>query len=114
MFQRSSINFRLFPVFIVIALMLGAMAWGRRSAVRSRTPADPLLAVEANAVEPVSAYQRMRTYTGELRTKQSSELGFEQSALLTNMQVEAGDYVAAGETIAQLDTQILETEKQRA
>ncbi|MGD1895476.1 MAG: efflux RND transporter periplasmic adaptor subunit [Phormidesmis sp.] len=112
MFQRSSINFRLFPVFIVIALMLGAMAWGRRSAVRSRTPADPLLAVEANAVEPVSAYQRMRTYTGELRTKQSSELGFEQSALLTNMQVEAGDYVAAGETIAQLDTQILETEKQ--
>ncbi|MEN8446865.1 MAG: biotin/lipoyl-binding protein, partial [Cyanobacteria bacterium J06555_13] len=72
---------------------------------------DNTLPVETITAQKVSRYDVARTYTGEIATLQASELGFERSGQLTTLRVPEGARVQAGDPLAQLDIQNLQTQR---
>ncbi len=71
------------------------------------------LPVETIVVESVSAYEVARTYTGEMASQRSSDLGFERTGQLVAVYVQEGDRVSIGQPLAQLDIQNLEIQKRQ-
>ncbi|PSO46904.1 MAG: efflux transporter periplasmic adaptor subunit [Cyanobacteria bacterium SW_9_44_58] len=72
-----------------------------------------VLPVETVTVQPKSGYQVSRSYTGKMVARRNSKLGLECGGELTEVLVEEGDRVAAGEPIARLDTRNLSVQKQQ-
>ncbi|NJL02865.1 MAG: efflux RND transporter periplasmic adaptor subunit [Spirulinaceae cyanobacterium SM2_1_0] len=72
-----------------------------------------ILPVETLTVESVDGYEVARTYTGEVVALRTSEVGFERSGQLTSVLVQDGDRVAAGQSLARLDTRNLQTQRQQ-
>ena len=70
-----------------------------------------VLPVETIAVEKVSSYRVPRIYTGEIASIRTSNLGFERGGELVQVMVEEGERVTAGEPLAKLDIQNLETQR---
>lgn len=62
-------------------------------------------------VEPQSEYRVEREFAGEVQAGQSSLLGFEFSGRVSELGVNIGDPVEAGEVLARLDVQLLESER---
>ncbi|MFT6131738.1 MAG: RND family efflux transporter MFP subunit [Shewanella sp.] len=58
-------------------------------------------------------YQHMQTYTGTIRSANTTGIGFELAGKLNNILVDSGDTVSKGQTLAQLDTDLLTAEKQQ-
>lgn len=83
--------------------------WSASTATDAPTPRPALVRVVA--IEPVSSYETVRTYTGRVEARQSSDLGFERSAELIEIAVEEGAAVDAGAVLARLDTRQLEARK---
>lgn len=78
------------------------------SETEAETPAAPrVLAVQTISVEPVSAYQVARQYTGTIVARRTSQLGFELAGKLEALYVDEGDSVTAGAALAELDTEHL-------
>ncbi|NEO25716.1 MAG: efflux RND transporter periplasmic adaptor subunit [Kamptonema sp. SIO4C4] len=77
------------------------------------TPEANILPVETLTAEPVTGYEVSRTYTGEVAALRSSDVGFERSGQLVSVLVESGDRVTAGQPLARLDTQNLQTQRQQ-
>ena len=71
------------------------------------------LPVETITVTPESSYEVSRRYTGEIRSQRRSDLGLERGGKVTEILVEEGDRVSAGDPIARLDTQNLEAQKRQ-
>ncbi|MBT9315549.1 efflux RND transporter periplasmic adaptor subunit [Leptothoe spongobia] len=71
------------------------------------------LPVQTQVLERVNGYQVKRTYTGEIVTRRSSNLGFEQAGTLIDVLVDEGNTVAAGTPIARLDTRSLQAQRQQ-
>ncbi|TVQ20569.1 MAG: efflux RND transporter periplasmic adaptor subunit [Leptolyngbya sp. DLM2.Bin15] len=71
-----------------------------------------ILPVATLVIQPVQGYDVDRVYTGEVRARRSSELGFEQGGEVTQIVVTEGMEVTEGAPLAYLDTQTLETEQQ--
>jgi len=72
-----------------------------------------ILPVETLAVKKVDSYEILRSYTGEVAAKRSSELGFEKGGKLVWFGVDRGDRVTRGRAIAKIDTRNLEAQKSR-
>ncbi|MEL6385401.1 MAG: efflux RND transporter periplasmic adaptor subunit [Cyanobacteria bacterium J06626_18] len=72
-----------------------------------------VLPVETLTVDAVSGYEVARAYTGEIAALRASELGFERSGQLVEVYVQEGDRVAAGEPLARLNIQNLQTQRQQ-
>jgi RND family efflux transporter MFP subunit len=72
-----------------------------------------VLAVKTITVEPVTSYDSARKYTGAIVARRTSELGFELPGKLTELQVNEGNSVTAGTALARLDTEHLETNRQK-
>jgi RND family efflux transporter MFP subunit len=85
------------------------------SETEAQTPAAPprVLAVQTISVEPVSAYQVAREYTGAIVARRTSQLGFESAGKLEEIYVDEGDSVAAGTALAKLDIEHLETNRRQ-
>ncbi|MBT8050452.1 MAG: efflux RND transporter periplasmic adaptor subunit [Gammaproteobacteria bacterium] len=62
-------------------------------------------------VQLQSGFDVEREFAGEVRAGQRSELGFEFPGQVASLAVDVGDSVSAGQLLAQLDTQLLETER---
>jgi RND family efflux transporter MFP subunit len=58
-----------------------------------------------------SGFLRLREYAGEVQAHQSSLLGFELPGQLSQLLVNEGDAVSAGQLLARLDTRLLESER---
>ncbi|MEL6383031.1 MAG: efflux RND transporter periplasmic adaptor subunit [Cyanobacteria bacterium J06626_18] len=71
------------------------------------------LPVDVIPVEPVSQYTTEREYTGELVAGRSSVLGFERTGTVVSILVDEGDRVTADQPLAQLDTRMLEAQRQQ-
>lgn len=93
---------------------------GLRAALGSSPEAPPVetvaakgrsLPVETIEIEQVSAYGVPRVYTGQIVALRSSELGFERGGAVVEIMADEGDRVSAGEPVARLDTQNLETQR---
>lgn len=106
---------------LLIGLGIGSLLLIGVPAVRKQLTALPTSATEATealpvdvlTVEPVSSYQVSRSYTGEIVALRTSELGFERSGQLTDVLAEEGDRVSAGQSLAQLDTRNLQTQRRQ-
>lgn len=67
-------------------------------------------------MEPISlqqSYAVPRTFIGFLEPRQDTSLGFEAGGTISEILVEEGDTVAAGNVLARLDTRNLEAQKAR-
>ena len=66
----------------------------------------PLL-VKTHRLTQTAGYEVEETYSGQLKARRSSELGFEQGGLLKQMWVDEGEQVQEGQLLAQLDSRRL-------
>ena len=81
-------------------------------AADQRTTAEvKALPVNVSEVIFVDSIQQSRTYTGTVRARNRSDLGFELSGRIKTMNVDEGDSVIAGEVLAELDTETLKAQK---
>lgn len=101
-----------------IALLLGVsgitIAHTQFGTNASEPPASvQTLSVETVQLEPVTAYEVERTYTGEIVARRSSDLGFEQSGTIIEILVEEGDTVTANQPLARLDIRSLQAQRQQ-
>ena len=63
------------------------------------------LPVAVQPVELLGSYRRTRSYSGELRPRRASELGFETAGRMTALAVDEGSRVAAGDVLAELESE---------
>ncbi len=67
------------------------------------------ITVETMEVKPQDSYYILKTYSGQVLSKQRSDLGFELNGLLTEILVDEGAFVTKGQPLARLDKQLLKT-----
>jgi len=99
---------------LVAAIGLGAIVFFA-AAVHEHEPADDsveeskpaALPVEVITLEPVTSFEQSRWYTGVIAARRESSIGFERSARVVSLAVDEGDEVAAGDSLATLDTRHL-------
>lgn len=96
-------------------VFLGTEALRHRAEARlSEAQAEPApLPVEVVRLRPESGYTVEDRFTGRLEPARRAALGFERGGLVLAILVDEGDRVAAGQTIARLDTATLEAERAR-
>jgi RND family efflux transporter MFP subunit len=71
---------------------------------RGEAPAEPVRAVKVITVAP-SGMQYRHEFSGEVRARVESRLGFRVGGKITQRQAEVGQHVKAGTVLAQLDPQ---------
>ena len=94
-------------IFAVVALL--AVGWVAMFTVEPATQgvADiPVrrMPVQSERVQEVTSIEQVRTYTGDVRARQQSDLGFELSGRIEQVMVDEGDFAEAGQPLATLDT----------
>jgi RND family efflux transporter MFP subunit len=99
----------------------GAAAWaalpaaGLPAAEPGASIATPLLArplpADTIRAEASASYSVATAYTGELSARRRSQLGFELPGRVTELLVDEGDEVAAGQELARLDAHSLEAQR---
>lgn len=65
-------------------------------------------------VEPEQSYASKRIYAGRTVASRAAQLGFKRGGEIEQLQVDIGDRVSAGATLAQLDTLALQSQLRRA
>ncbi|WP_374668953.1 efflux RND transporter periplasmic adaptor subunit [Ramlibacter sp.] len=71
---------------------------------RSEPPPDPVRAVKVMTIAP-TAFQSGHEFSGEVRPRVESRLGFRVAGKIVRRQAELGQRVQAGQVLAQLDAQ---------
>ena len=101
-----------FVIMIVLGVLGLALGSSLSEADESTSaPTAPReLPVDVIAIQSVDSFDVMRTYTGTIAARRTSELGFERSAIVIAMNADEGDHVQAGQSLAQLDTRHLKVQ----
>ena len=103
-------------VLVILAITFGSLKflWEQNTTSKptSESSLPNILSVKAIPIKLVNSYSVSQSYTGIVEAKRTSELGFEQSGLLTSIYIEEGEKVTPGKVLAQLDTS--QTKAQRA
>jgi len=105
---HSSIPARWWTTLVAVLLVAGCERGGNHAAAE---PA-PLL-VETLEVEPLDGYEIRRVFSGVVRSRRASRLGFERAGLVSEVLVDEGDVVEQGQLIAKLDTAQLRAARRR-
>ncbi|MBD2001089.1 efflux RND transporter periplasmic adaptor subunit [Leptolyngbya sp. FACHB-541] len=100
-------------IVLLGGVVASALNLGSSDSTLDRSTEVRVLPVKTTQVAPVESYSLTQTYTGEVTAARTSELGFERSGKLIWLAVDQGKRVMAGAAIAKLDTQNLETQRQR-
>ncbi|HVZ43463.1 MAG TPA: efflux RND transporter periplasmic adaptor subunit [Ramlibacter sp.] len=90
-------SFRLAAGFAATALVLAACG-------KAEAPPEPIRAVKVLTVG-ATAFQSSYEFSGEVRPRIESKLGFRVAGKITRRNVELGQHVSAGTVLAQLDAQ---------
>ena len=100
--------------FTFIALMAAGIT-GLHHMADAAAPveATPPVPVRAETVQPSTGYVLKNRFVGRLEPARETRLAFELNGLVTEILVDEGDAVAAGDAIARLDTARLEAERVR-
>ena len=97
-------GFQVFVAFVLIGTMAASIAafhW-RADAEASLAPSPPL-PVSTMRIEIEDSYRIQQRFAGRLEPKRETPVAFERSGLVTNVLVDEGDQVDAGQVIAILD-----------
>jgi RND family efflux transporter MFP subunit len=95
-------------VISAIAALTAACNWDSHAGDRVAPYLHQAVTV---TVQPQAQYRVEREFAGEVQAGQSSQLGFEFAGRVSELLVNIGDEVAAGQVLARLDTQLLESER---
>ena len=103
--ERQLWTFRAIMLTLIATLVGGVVFWNYPFADAAPLPAPTAepLPVEVVTIEPSGSYAAKRTYTGVLVAAKTSELSFELSGKITQLAVDEGDHVQAGDQLAVLD-----------
>lgn len=80
--------------------------------VATETSALTYPSVSSQTLKLVDHYQATQTFTGSIRAGNTTGVGFELAGKIKRLAVDSGDSVAKGQLLAELDTVLLEAEKQ--
>jgi RND family efflux transporter MFP subunit len=97
----------------VIAVLAGRAVLSERALASVSPEAVAPQAVLTARIEFEEQYAVERAFTGQIRPAQRTDLAFELGGTLSEILVDEGDAVAAGDVIASLETSLLETERTR-
>lgn len=102
----------------VVGLAGAAVFFGSETlAARAAATAPPDTAertlVQVTPLRVENGYTVPRQFVGQIEAGASSDLSFELGGRLTEVLIEEGDSVTAGDVLARLDTVLLETERDR-
>ncbi|MEM7139094.1 MAG: efflux RND transporter periplasmic adaptor subunit [Myxococcota bacterium] len=104
------------PAFAVALIMLSLaspLAVGCAPNENHAAAAAAPLRVETLRVEPLEDYEVRRVFSGIVRSRRASRLGFERGGLVSKVLVDEGDQVEEGQLIARLDTAQLRAARKR-
>jgi len=101
------------PLTLIAVAAVAPTVWLAGSSEGNTQLAPQVLPVETMALEGESSYEVSRTYSGEIVARRSSDLGFELAGTVIDLLVEEGDTVAAGASLAVLDTRDLLAQRQQ-
>lgn len=91
-----------------------ALALSGCGSAESQAAAEPApLRVETMQVQALDSYEVRRVFSGTVRSRRASQLGFERPGLVAKVYVEEGDVVKEGQLIASLDTAQLRAARRR-
>lgn len=96
---------------ILAALTAGTAALHWRADASTIADANVPLPVQAVRVAAAGTYSVKDRYTGRLEPARRAALAFERGGLVTDVLVDEGDDVAAGDVVARLDTAVLRAEQ---
>ena len=94
------------PAQVILAtLILAALASSGCERTESHAAASGApLPVETIEIEALESYEVRRVFSGTVRSRRASQLGFERPGGVAKVFVEEGDFVEEGQLIAELDT----------
>ena len=98
---------------LVLSALLGLAACADADSNRDGA-ADAALLVPVARVAPADGYTVQREFAGRVEAARHSAVGFEIGGQLAAVLVDEGDRVAAGDTLARLDTERLEARRAEA
>ncbi|NET76636.1 efflux RND transporter periplasmic adaptor subunit [Okeania sp. SIO1F9] len=102
-------------VLVTLGIAFGGLKFIQERNISAKpnleTTLPNILSVQAIPIKLVNSYSVSQSYTGIVEAKRTSELGFEQSGLLTSIYIEEGEEVTKGTAIAQLDTSQTKAQK---
>lgn len=99
------------PLAVGAFLLLGSS--GCRGAEGHAAAAAAPLSVETMQIQARTDYEVRRVFSGTIRSRRTSRLGFERGGLVSEVLVDEGDYVEEGQLIAKLDTAQLRAARRR-
>lgn len=113
--RQSRLKLTIATVLLAVASVgLGWTGLSLRAAASAKPEAVAATFVATARIEMSDHYQLTRAFVGQLEPAQRTELAFELAGTITQVLVEEGDTVEAGQTIASLDTDLLQAERRRA
>ncbi|WP_375748828.1 efflux RND transporter periplasmic adaptor subunit [Vibrio sp. HN007] len=101
--------FKLSSAALLTAALLSACT---DSSANKYQPPEPL-AVEVKQASMSDSYNVVREYVGTVQANQKANLGFELSGKVSQIMVDIGEEVQAGQALITLDTQLLKTEQKQ-
>lgn len=105
---------RLAVVSVVVAATgIAALALHQRAGAGTVAEVAAPMPVAALSLERVPGYAETRRYAGRIEPARAATLGFERGGRVTEVLVEEGDAVAAGDVLARLDIRLLENARVR-
>jgi multidrug efflux pump subunit AcrA (membrane-fusion protein) len=90
----------------IVPLLLSGTYWATSTNNTNSADYEPtaeLLPVATFTATAVNSYERLRSYTGELRELRRSSLGFQRSGEVVELSIEEGDAVTSGQVLARID-----------
>ncbi len=109
-----SMSERAFLAILVLgASWIATALTGCREAASHASAEPSPLPVEVMQVRELDHYEVQRVFSGTVRSRRASQLGFERSGLVTKVYVDEGDVVQEGQRIAELDTAQLRAARRR-
>jgi len=99
------------PLAIGVFLLLGST--GCQGTESHAAAAAAPLSVETMEIQARTHYEVRRVFSGTVRSRRTSRLGFERGGLVSEVLVDEGDYVEEGQLIAKLDTAQLRAARRR-
>ncbi len=100
-------------MFALVGAFIALGAAVRRQADPKLPPTAAAIPVATMPIERVDSFDQVRTFTGVIKAARTSELGFERTGKLITVDVEEGDVVQQGQTLAELDSRNLDAKQRR-
>jgi len=100
-------------VAVVAGTGLAATALHQRAGAGIVAEVAAPMPVAALPLERAAGYTETRRYAGRIEPARAATLGFERGGRVTEVRVDDGDAVAAGDVVARLDTRLLENARAR-